>query len=295
MDERPKSHSLAYRKTRVAIYYDDADDRPHGFPEFRSLLRDFAAAQGTIAQDCRAAVDEYGRWGVVLRKMPRPETPGLISFSLWGNDPLYLHGAVHNIRCAAEHYPGYRVRIYTDEPEALDVAARLVAGDGSCDARTFASRVGNTVEIVSMPANTAFRGMFWRFLAASDQMCDPILFRDCDSRLSPREAAAVADWLAGGLSFHVMHDHPHHADWPILSGMWGVRGGVVTDMERRIAAWGVWRDKTDDMRFLAASLWPEASRSVCHHSSVMLANAPARPFPAHAPWHGFVGEIVPVA
>jgi hypothetical protein len=124
-------------------------------------------------------------------------------------------------------------------------------------------------------------------------LADPILFRDCDSRLNPREAAAVGEWLASGKKFHVMHDHPYHADWPILGGMWGVRGAAVTDMERRIASWGVWREKTDDMKFLAARVWPEARGDVCHHSSVSTPHAPALPFPAHCAWNGFVGEIIP--
>jgi len=292
-DARIHYYALAYRKTRAAIYYDDADDRPHGFPRYRRLLLEFAASQGVLATDCRAAMDAYGRWGVVLRKAPPPPTPRLISFSLWGADPLYLRGAVHNIRAAAEYYPGFRVRIYTDDPDALDEAARSVAVDGACDAQSFAARLRVPIEVIAMPSNVGIRGMFWRFLAASDQQSDPILIRDCDSRLNPREAAAVAQWLESGRKFHVMHDHPHHAGWPMLGGMWGVRGGVLTDMEQRIAAWGLWDAKPDDMRFLAASVWPQAQSDLIHHASV-LTGAPAIPFPSHAPWTGFVGQIVPI-
>ncbi|MBV8421124.1 MAG: hypothetical protein JOZ26_14020 [Hyphomicrobiales bacterium] len=96
-----------------------------------------------------------------------------------------------------------------------------------------------------------------------------------------------------GRKFHVMHDHAYHAGWPMLSGMWGVRGGVLSDMEQRIAAWGIWDAKTDDMRFLAASVWPQAKRDLLHHSSVST-EAAAIPFPSHAPWAGFVGQIVPI-
>jgi hypothetical protein len=285
-------YGMAYRKTRRALYYDDADDRPHGFPHYRRLLLDFAAAQGIAAQDCHAARDGYGRWGVILRKAPPVPERGLIAFSLWGDDPLYLRGAVANLPAAAAYYPGFRVRIYTDDPAALDGAARAVARDPACDAQTFAARAGVTLEVVAMPRNVGIHGMFWRFLAACDQQSDPILFRDCDSRLNPREAEAVAAWLASGRKFHVMHDHPDHADWPMLGGMWGVRGGVMTDMERRIAAWGRWDAKPDDMVFLTHEVWPEAGRDVLHHASVPARTAPAAPFPPHPPWRGFVGEIV---
>jgi hypothetical protein len=114
---------------------------------------------------------------------------------------------------------------------------RSVDTDGACDAQSFAAHLGVRLEVIAMPSNVGIRGMFWQFLAASDQQSDPILIRDCDSRLNPREVAAVTEWLASGRKFHVMHDHPDHAGWPMLCGMWGVRGGVLTHMEQRIAAW----------------------------------------------------------
>ena len=268
-------HSLAWRKTRRAVYFDDADDRPHAFPHYRRLVLDFAGSQGAAAEDCRDACDRYGRWGVVVRKPP-PDRRGIISFSLWGDDPIYRRGAIENIRLAALHYPGWRVRIHTDDPALLDGA----------------TPGGVPLEVVRMPANVGIRGMFWRFLAASDQQADPIIFRDCDSRLNPREASAVSAWLASGHRFHVMRDHPDHAGWPMLGGMWGVRGGTLQDMERRIAAWGVWREKLDDMRFLAERVWPEARLDMMHHSSVPTGLAPAEPFPPHPSCDGFVGQIV---
>ena len=221
---------------------------------------------------------------------------GLIAFGLWGGAPLYVRGAIENLRAAAIHYPGYRVRIYTDDAAVLDRAAATsaAAGDLEQNAAALAARAGVPLEVVVMPPNVGIRGMFWRFLAVSDPRADPILVRDCDSRLNPREAAAVAAWLASGHKFHVMHDHRDHADWPMLGGMWGVRGGVILDIETRIAAWGVWNEKPDDMRFLTAHVWPEAQRDLMHHSSVPTRVAPALPFPPHAPWRGFVGEIVRV-
>jgi hypothetical protein len=288
-------HRMAYRKTRRAVYYDDADDRPHGFPRFRQLLIDFAASQGLTAEDRRDARDAYGRWGVVLRKPPAPTAHGVIAFSLWGRDPLYVQGALENLDAAARNYPGYRVRIYTDDPAVLDEAARAAAharGARLDGAAAYAALAGAPLEVVRMPPNQGIRGMFWRFLAASDQQADPILFRDCDSRLNPREAAAVRAWLASGRKFHVMRDHADHAGWPMLGGMWGVRGGVIDDMDVRLADWEAWGAKPDDMRFLAARVWPEACRNLVHHSSVATGVAPAVPFPPHAPWPGFVGEIV---
>ncbi|HPC77997.1 MAG TPA: hypothetical protein PK811_06665, partial [bacterium] len=44
--------------------------------------------------------------------------------------------------------------------------------------------------------------------------------RDTDSRLNPREADAVEEWIESGKSFHIMRDHPQH-NVPICGGMWG--------------------------------------------------------------------------
>jgi hypothetical protein len=268
--------ALAWRKTRRGIYCDDADDRPHAFPRFRQLVLDFLAGQGAAAEDCRDACDRYGRWGVFARRPP-VDRRGIVSFSLWGDGPLYRLGALANVRLAGVHYPSWRVRIYTDDPALLHGAG--------------APRV--PMEVVHMPPNTGVRGMFWRFLAASDAHAEAIVFRDADSRLNAREAAAVAAWLASGRRFHVMHDHPHHTPWPMLGGMWGVRGGVLPDMERRIAAWGVWREKPDDMHFLADRVWPEARLDLMHHTSVPVPYAAGVAFPPHPPFAGFVGQIVP--
>jgi len=39
----------------------------------------------------------------------------IISFSLWGNDPMYWKGAVKNIKLAKELYPGFICRFYVDK------------------------------------------------------------------------------------------------------------------------------------------------------------------------------------
>ena len=32
-----------------------------------------------------------------------------------------------------------------------------------------------------------------------------------------------------GKDVHCMHDHPHHGTHPIFGGMWGIKGGVLSD------------------------------------------------------------------
>jgi hypothetical protein len=45
-------------------------------------------------------------------------------------------------------------------------------------------------------------GMFWRFLVADDPSVDRFIVRDADSRLNPRDALAVAEWVRSGTALH---------------------------------------------------------------------------------------------
>ncbi|WP_376967552.1 hypothetical protein ABNQ39_35475 (plasmid) [Azospirillum sp. A26] len=158
----------------------------------------------------------------------------LISMSVWGSSRMYWEGALINSRIYKEIYPGWTLRIYTDEQN--DFTRELVA---------------NGAQVCLMRNPGGIFGMFWRFIPASDEGLDALIVRDADSRLNVREAAAVEAWLASGKGAHVMRDHPHHLNWQMLGGMWGVRGGVIPDMKEKILAWNRWENKLDDMYFLA--------------------------------------------
>ena len=73
--------------------------------------------------------------------------------------------------------------------------------------------------------------MIWRFFPLLDPQVSHYASRDLDSRLNPREAAAVAEWLASEQAFHFMRDHPAHAI-EILGSGWGVR---MQQLERDFA------------------------------------------------------------
>lgn len=196
----------------------------------------------------------------------------IIAISLYGGNPLYVRGAYENVQLAQQHYPGWKLWFYTDNAEFKPE--------------------GEHVRVIPMLPSKGSSGMFWRFLAAADPFAGHIIFRDSDSRLNPREAAAVEEWMREGKDFHVMRDHPHHAQWPMLGGMWGVRGNVLPDMLMRIGHWPSHVNKLDDMRFLAKEIWPMALKSMTHHSSVETPHPDAKPFPPHGGYAGYVGEIV---
>jgi protein O-GlcNAc transferase len=131
----------------------------------------------------------------------------VVSFSLWGDNPKYTVGAIKNCELMNSVYPGWVSRFYIGTSTPLEVVRKL-------------ENLGAQVVMMKEPGD--WRGMFWRFEAASDPNVDVMLSRDCDSRVNFREAAAVNEWLLSDKQFHIMRDHPWHGT-PILGGMWGVK------------------------------------------------------------------------
>ena len=198
----------------------------------------------------------------------------LITMSLWGSDPVYTRGALENARLAPLIYPGWVLRVYCDRSTAVAEELRRLG----CEVRPMTSR-------------GAYHGAFWRFLPAGDPKLDAMIVRDTDSRLNSREAAAVDEWLKSGKGAHVMRDHPHHLNWPILAGMWGVRGGIVPDMPERIRQWHKWEQKLDDQYFLAHRVWPNVKDNCLQHATG-ISPFGGRPFPMHPPCESdYVGQV----
>lgn len=131
----------------------------------------------------------------------------VVSFSLWGDNLKYTIGAIKNCELVNSVYPGWVSRFYIGTSTPLEIVRKL-------------EKLGAQVVMMKEPGD--WRGMFWRFEAASDPNVDVMLSRDCDSRVNFREAAAVNEWLLSDKQFHIMRDHPWHGT-PILGGMWGVK------------------------------------------------------------------------
>jgi hypothetical protein len=202
-------------------------------------------------------------------------TKRIISFSLYGMNDLYVSGMVENIRLAPQVYPGWTVRVYAEAQ-----SAELLYGSGS-----FEVYIRDRVGVID--------GMFWRFEAVSDPQAEYVIVRDADSRLNHREAAAVNAWIESGRACHTMRDHPHHVFYPMLGGMWGLRGGVIENMRSMIAGWGLWFQKGQDQDFLRDRVWPLVKGDcVSHESHASMFGG--MPFPKHEAYSGFVGEVVQI-
>lgn len=191
----------------------------------------------------------------------------IISFSLWGRKQLYHVGAIDNIKYAKIYYPEWKCRFYVDDSvQQSDIVTLIVLG----------------AQVINVGKSLGpYHGMFWRFLPADDQDVEAFVSRDCDSRISPREIAAVDEWMSSDKCFHTMHDHRYHMCVPILGGMWGAKRGCVDGMAGKIAAWNDFSKKGIDQEFLGKIIWPLVKDKSINHSSFPNKWAASSPFPSH--------------
>ena len=204
-------------------------------------------------------------------KLGKPRETGakVISFSLWGPNPRYLRGALHNCVRAGVVYPGFRCRFYVDASVPADLLDALAAQGAEL--------------IVDKGEPSQRRKLTRRFLAADDPAVAVYLVRDCDSLLNAREAAAVGEWLDSGKAIHAMRDWWTHTD-PMLAGMWGGLGGVLPPLEPMIEDYkaGVLETPNWDQWFLRDRIWPGVREVALVHDR-LFATEGARPFPGPSP------------
>ena len=145
-----------------------------------------------------------------------------LSFSLWGDKPIYNVGAIRNAELWKTIYPDWQMVVYYDNTVPLDTISVL-----------------NELEVLTIDVTEKnLYGMFWRFFAVDLPKSEYCVFRDTDSRITIREKMAVDEWINSGKSIHVMRDHPAHGipfgsdRLGILGGMWGIKSTSVplTDM-----------------------------------------------------------------
>lgn len=206
----------------------------------------------------------------------------IISFSLWGKNPLYCQGAVENVEIARSVYPGWACRFYVDETVPADVIAALLDGGAQI------------VEMHASQRKGPFSGSIWRFLAAADSHARYVLFRDADSRLNIREKGAVDEWIWSDKPVHLMWDNDYHVPHAMMGGMWGCRGGFLPQIEQLIHEWPDHATKGCDQRFLKQVVFPTVKGLCIGHGRQNNHGVPTFHFPKHPKIsHGtHVGEII---
>jgi len=139
----------------------------------------------------------------------------IISYSLWGNTPMYTIGAIRNAELAETIYPGWICRFYVGDDVEEDIVNKLKSFD-------------NTEVIIMEDTIPDWQKTIWRFNAITNEGVDFVILRDTDSRLTTREYNAVIEWINSGKYFHIMRDHPYHTE-AILAGMWGCKPKELMD------------------------------------------------------------------
>ena len=205
----------------------------------------------------------------------------VISFSLWGNKPMYMVGALENIKLAKEIYPNWICKFYYNNTVPLETISQI-------------KDLGGIVELIEDDLGPYY-GMFWRFFINDDPSVERFIVRDSDCRLSYREKGCVDEWIKSGKGFHTMHDHFYHLGVPMLGGMWGAKTGIVKDMIGKVHQWTRHHKHGDDQLFLRDIIWPIIKNDTLRHDNgYQLCYGQANRIPEHkpSPFGGtFIGEI----
>ena len=181
----------------------------------------------------------------------------VLSFTLYGTNPRYMVGAVKNAILAARIYPEFIARFYfgSDVPRQTITTLGLMPN-------------------VEMFKVDGYHGQFsnaWRFLAFSDPDVEIALMRDADARLTARERMAVDEWIASGLKYHSMKDHPTgHRMFPINAGMWGGYTDELRHMKELMQDFRARKQENSfaaDQLFLARYIAPIVHKNMMIHDT----------------------------
>lgn len=197
----------------------------------------------------------------------------VISFSLWGQDPKYLIGAIKNADLAAKIYPDWVCRFYVGSSVPSSITSQL-------------EQRKNT-QVVKREEWGNWESMYWRFEPSSESDVEVVISRDTDSRLSLREKYAVDQWLDSDKGFHIMRDHPWHK-YPVLGGMWGSKRGTLPNMKQMIKDFSSEDAYGTDYVFFAQSVLPTLQESdIMVHDPFFS----GKPFPREREGYEFVGKV----
>lgn len=207
----------------------------------------------------------------------------IISFSLWGQDPKYCIGAIRNAELAEQYYPDWQC-VFQLDATVPNIIEDALAG---FDHATVVRRLDLETNGI---AKGDWRGMFWRFEYVNTPDVDAMISRDCDSRLSAREATAVQRWLDSGKGFHIMRDHPWHGS-KMLGGMWGCRSGALPEFNELMARWNQEDRWQTDQDFLNTEIYPRIVNDSMIHASFFKIEPHAEDFPMPRRGTEFVGQV----
>lgn len=174
----------------------------------------------------------------------------IISISVWGKKPSYSVGALKNIELAQKIFPDWTCRIFVDGTVPTHYVEKMLEFPN--------------VELAQVDNQTIF-GAFWRFYSMFQNEDDIVISRDSDSRLSEREKRCVDEWLQSDKKFSIIRDHYPHYDWPMLAGMWGMKGKFDDELLPIMENYAQTHAYTVDQVFLKDVVWPLAEKDCMIH------------------------------
>lgn len=196
----------------------------------------------------------------------------IISFSLWGQNPKYTIGAIKNADLALQLYPDWICRFYCANTVPWEIINNL-------------KNKSNT-QIVTFEESGNWKFTVNRFLPMSEDI-EYMISRDTDSRISFREVQAVKAWIDSGKSAHIMRDHPYHGGFPMLAGMFGIKGGIIKNVEALLKLMNVEEQYNYDQIFLGKYIYPFIQDNILIHDEFF----ENKSFPTKRENLEFVGEV----
>jgi hypothetical protein len=173
----------------------------------------------------------------------------IISFSVWGSNPRYLEGAIKNVELAKQIFFDWKCRFYYNSSVPKQWVDLMLKYDN--------------VELFYV--DSCEYGMFWRFYPMFEDDTFIVISRDADSRLSEKELRCVNEWISSDKQFSVIRDHVRHYDYPMLGGMWGMKGKLNSDLFQKMKTYSFKHAYTIDQIYLRECVWPSAEKSVFIH------------------------------
>lgn len=161
----------------------------------------------------------------------------ILTMSVWGEDRRYIEGARQQIRLCNEFFPGWIIRLYSDNITPYEYM-----------------RPWYDLELIERKDNN---GVFWRFEPLFESNDNIVIVRDSDGRITKREAMAVNEWLESDKSFHTYRDHEAHFEFPIIACAFGYKGKLPNNLFKVMMEF---KNKpfyyTNDQVYLRDYVWP---------------------------------------
>ena len=208
----------------------------------------------------------------------------VISYSLYGDNPIYTQGALNNCILRDKFFKDWEIRVYINDTVPDNIIKELTTRNVTC---------------IDMQTNNQFANSMWRFLPASDNNVEYFISRDCDSRLSLRDFISVQEWIESGKNFHIIRDHPIGHCWKMNAGMWGAKGKIINNISEMIKEYTNLNlhkiyDKTIDQLFLETNIYPIACTSVLLHDEYFNYEGIGQPIKLSRSYDefNFIGESV---